>query len=70
MALGATDAGPRADCYTYSTTADTWTKKTDFAGTARTGAVGFEAGGLSFIALGTNSNQRFDDVWELRAEEK
>ena len=46
------------------------TKKTDFAGTARTGAVGFEAGGLSFIALGTNSSQRFDDVWELRAEEK
>lgn len=70
VALGATDAGPRADCYAYSATADAWTKKTDFAGTARTGAVGFEADGLSFIGLGTNSNQRFDDVWELRAEEK
>ena len=69
VALGTTDA-PRNDCYAYSATADAWTKKTAFAGTARTGAVGFGVNGLGFIGLGTNTNQRYDDVWELRPDEK
>ena len=54
---------PLTDFWEYNTTNDTWTQKTDFAGGARFGAVGFSINGKGYITLGGNTTSGFDDLW-------
>jgi N-acetylneuraminic acid mutarotase len=46
--------------------ADTWTRKADFGGVAREGAVGFSIGDKGYIAAGSDRNigQTYKDLWE------
>ena len=47
-----------------SLSAQTWTKKTDFGGTARQLAVGFSIGTKGYIGTGSNSSGYVKDFWE------
>jgi len=53
------------DFWEYSPTANTWTQKADFGGTARDGAVGFSIGNRGYIGTGDSSSANFtNDFWE------
>lgn len=41
-----------------------WTRKQDFTGTSRTGAVGFSINGKGYMALGEDSGGLKNDLWE------
>lgn len=50
----------------YDVTADEWTEKTEFEGTAREAAVGFSVNGNGYITTGRNGTSlRFDDLWRF-----
>ncbi|WP_339876397.1 kelch repeat-containing protein [uncultured Algoriphagus sp.] len=49
----------------YNPTLDVWEDRTNFEGTARTGASVFSDGDRAFVLLGTSSSLRFDDIWEF-----
>lgn len=49
----------------YDATADTWTEKTSFEGTAREGAIGFSINGRGYVACGRSSGLRLDDLREF-----
>ncbi|UII25639.1 galactose oxidase [Fulvivirga maritima] len=51
--------------WAYDPVNDIWEERTAFEGLARQGAIGFTVNGRSFVGLGTNSSQRFDDLWEF-----
>lgn len=53
------------DCWEYTPSGDTWTKKTSFEGAFRTGAVGMTVNGRGVILTGRNSNNPLDDTWEF-----
>ncbi len=51
--------------YEYDTTANTWTQKADFGGTARYGAVGFSIGSKGYIGTGADMvTGNTKDFWE------
>ena len=58
-----------ASTWQYDPVEDLWTEVTAFEGTPRQGAVAFTVDGRSFVALGQNSSNRFDDVWEFKPNE-
>ncbi|SFU18695.1 Kelch motif-containing protein [Algoriphagus locisalis] len=49
----------------YDPVLDDWEDKTDFEGTARSGASVFSDGDRAFVLLGKSSSLRFDDIWEF-----
>ncbi|HNP99942.1 MAG TPA: hypothetical protein PKK99_12865, partial [Bacteroidia bacterium] len=49
----------------FSQTSDYWEQKTDFSGSARTGAVGFNIGSKGYIGLGQDVNGFNTDWWEF-----
>jgi N-acetylneuraminic acid mutarotase len=50
--------------YVFDPTANTWTKKTDFGGTARRDAVGFSIGTKGYVATGADGAGQTGDLWE------
>jgi N-acetylneuraminic acid mutarotase len=50
----------------YNPADDTWTEKTAFSGTARTGAVGFTLQGRGFIMSGRSGTNPFDNMYEFQ----
>lgn len=52
------------DFWEYDAQANVWTKKADFGGSARSGAVGFAIGGKGYVATGADSASVFSDLWE------
>jgi N-acetylneuraminic acid mutarotase len=49
----------------YDFTTDLWEQKTDYEGTARTGAIGFTLSNRGYVLTGRSSNTPFDDVREF-----
>ncbi|MFT3935621.1 MAG: kelch repeat-containing protein [Chitinophagaceae bacterium] len=49
----------------YDFDADVWTRKTDWEGTERTGAIGFSVKKRGFLGTGRNSTYRFDNFKEF-----
>jgi N-acetylneuraminic acid mutarotase len=60
------NSGVRKDTWEYDFAGDTWTKKTDFEGSARQDAIGYVVNGRAFIATGASGSYYFDDIWELK----
>lgn len=60
------NSGTRNDVWEYDPSGDTWTKKTDFEGSARQDAVSYVYNNRVFIATGRSSSYYFDDIWEFR----
>ena len=52
------------DFWEYDLATDTWTRKADFGGTAREGAVGFSIGNKGYIGTGVDSTGYENDFWE------
>lgn len=54
------------DFWEYDPATNTWIQKADFAGTARTDAVGFSIGGKGYIGTGSEhiSTDYYKDFWE------
>lgn len=50
----------------YDYTTDTWTEKTAFSGTARTGAIGFTLKNRGFVLSGRSGTAPFDNMYELQ----
>jgi N-acetylneuraminic acid mutarotase len=50
----------------YDYTTDTWTEKTAFSGTARTGALGITLKNRGFIMSGRSGTAPFDNMYELQ----
>jgi N-acetylneuraminic acid mutarotase len=49
----------------YDPSTDLWKAKTALEATARTGAVAFTVKGIGYVATGSNSSYRFDDLWKF-----
>ncbi len=68
---GNINGGATNDIWEYDPGANTWTKKADFPGTPRFGAVGFSIGSKGYIGTGHlnpalgDSNFRKNDFWEF-----
>jgi N-acetylneuraminic acid mutarotase len=50
----------------YDPSNDTWTEKTAFSGTARTGALGITLKGRGFVMSGRSGTAPFDNMYELQ----
>jgi len=50
----------------YDPSNDTWTEKTAFSGTARTGALGFTLKDRGFVMTGRSGTAPFDNMYELQ----
>ena len=55
--------GATKDFWEYDPDNDTWTRKADFGGTARSNAVGFSIGNKGYIGTANWGNSS-DDFWE------
>jgi len=53
------------DTWEYDFATDVWTKKTNYEGVARTGAIGFSINNRGFLLTGRSSNTPFDDIREF-----
>lgn len=49
----------------YNAVDDTWTRRTDFEGTARTGAVAFTLDGKGYVCAGRTSSLPLDDLYQF-----
>lgn len=60
------------DFWEYDQETDTWTRKADFGGIGRSGAVGFSIGNKGYIGMGSNqvgqNNTLLKDFWEWDQE--
>ena len=54
------------DFWQYDPATDQWTKKADFGGSARYGAVGFSVNGKGYIGTGRDDKGDNNDMWEYR----
>ncbi|TXK45707.1 galactose oxidase [Pontibacter qinzhouensis] len=52
-----------SEVWEYDALSDLWTRKNDFDGGAREGAVGFVIDNRGYISTGNYSTYRFDDLW-------
>ena len=52
------------DFWEWDQSANLWTKKVDFPGNARTGAIGFSIGSKGYIGTGGDGKSLFKDFWE------
>ncbi len=63
LALGI-NPGNRIDLWEYEPNSDTWEEKTDFEGSARSGAIGFSFFDNGYLLTGSSGgSSAFDDVW-------
>jgi N-acetylneuraminic acid mutarotase len=53
-----------SDFWEWDQSTNVWTKKTDFAGSVRVGAVGFSIGDKGYIGTGYDDKTFFRDFWE------
>lgn len=60
------NSGVRSDVWEYDPSGDTWTKKSDFEGTARQDANSFVYNNRAFVIAGHSSSYYFDDIWEFK----
>ena len=58
--------GVRQDFWEYDPSADTWTNKTAFEGSARQNAVSYIVNGKAYVATGRSGNYYFSDIWEFK----
>jgi hypothetical protein len=66
---GLTEAGYTNQVWEYDVTLDVWTRKSDFPGAKREGAVGFALNGKGYVGMGTTPNDtRLGDFWEYNSE--
>lgn len=56
------------DFWQYDPATDKWTKKADFGGSARYGAVGFAINGKGYIGTGRDDKGHKNDMWEYRPD--
>ena len=52
------------DFWEWDPSTDAWTKKADFPGNARFGAVGFSIGNRGYVGTGWSNNYLTDEFWE------
>ena len=52
------------DFWEYDQTTNTWTKKADFKGAARVGAIGFSIGNKGYIGTGFDGSNAIREFWE------
>ncbi len=52
------------DFWEYDPNNNSWTQKADFAGTGRSGAVGFSIGDRGYIGTGRDGSNKLMDFWE------
>jgi len=55
---------PLRDFWEWDQATNVWTKKADFEGNARSGAVGFSIGDKGYIGMGGDGNSNLKDFWE------
>ncbi|WP_460761048.1 Kelch repeat-containing protein [Niabella terrae] len=60
-----TISGNTGTVWEYNIDTDLWAQKTSFEGSARQGAIGFDAGNYGFITTGTSGSSYFDDLWQF-----
>lgn len=65
--LSQVEYGKSRDFWEYDPVTNSWTKKADFGGTARQGAVGFSIGKKGFIGTGNDGNPT-RDFWEYDSD--
>jgi N-acetylneuraminic acid mutarotase len=70
MGTGTTDVNSRAagkkDMWEYDPATDTWTPKTDFGGTPRSGSIAFTIGDIGYTAMGNDTtNATFGETHDL-----
>jgi N-acetylneuraminic acid mutarotase len=65
VGLGYT-TGVRNDFWEYDPTADSWTNKTAFEGSARQNAVSYVINGNAYVATGRSGNYYFSDIWQFK----
>ena len=53
-----------SDFWEWDQATDVWTRKADFAGNQRTGAVGFSIGNKGYIGTGSNGTAMSEEFWE------
>jgi N-acetylneuraminic acid mutarotase len=53
-----------SDFWEWDQATDVWTKKADFPGNARSGAVGFSIGNRGYVGTGLSDNSLTDEFWE------
>ncbi|HZK95181.1 MAG TPA: kelch repeat-containing protein [Prolixibacteraceae bacterium] len=63
-------SGVRNDFWEYDPTADTWTNKTAFEGSARQDAVSFVVNSRAYVASGRSGSYYFDDIWEFKPNDE
>ncbi|MCX6238247.1 MAG: galactose oxidase [Bacteroidia bacterium] len=64
------NSGVCNDIWEYDPTADTWTDKTAFEGSARQNAVNYVVNSRAFVGLGRSGNYYFDDIWEFKPNDE
>jgi len=57
-----------SDFWEWDQVTNVWTKKADFGGIARTGAVGFSIGNKGYIGTGSGQGTTYNDFWEWDQE--
>ena len=62
--LGTTTSQNVKDFWEYDPALNVWTRKADFGGGNRIGAVGFSIGNKGYMGLGVNSSTSYKDFWE------
>jgi N-acetylneuraminic acid mutarotase len=65
VGLGYT-SGVRQDFWEYDPTADTWTNKTAFEGSARQNVVSYVVNNKAYVATGRSGSYYFSDIWEFK----
>jgi N-acetylneuraminic acid mutarotase len=69
VTLGST-SGVLNDIWEYDPTADTWSSKTDFEGSARQEASAYVINNRAYVGLGRSGSYYFDDFWEFKPNEE
>ncbi|GEP96411.1 Kelch repeat-containing protein [Chitinophaga cymbidii] len=60
-----TKGGLSLQTWEYNAVDDTWTRRTDFEGPARTAAVAFVLGGKAYVCAGRTSSLPLDDLYQF-----
>jgi len=66
MGMGSDGSSDKKDIWEYDPSTNTWTKKMDFPGNARSALGGTSIGNKGYIGLGValHGGSRYNDFWE------